>query len=186
MKARLTSRQVVAAVIAGIVGHLLFGGGWTLLGVVLFGGLLTGILGVTLSGLVELISGDNPAATELFDSAGGVIGSVFVGIAITALVLMLIGFLASGWILRGGRVRKPWGTTFWSVLIVAVLSVPLLLVYLGISGRGDGALPFPLVAFLGTLIVGVLVWLWMTWAHRGRVPELTTGESTPAAPAVES
>lgn len=185
MKAKLTGRQAVAAVIAGAVGHLVFGGGWTLLGIVLFGGLLTGILGVTLSGLVELVSGDNPAATELFDSAGGLLGSVFLGTAVAAVVLMLIGFLLSGFILKGGRVRKPWGTTFWSALIVALLSVPLLLVYLGISGRGDGGLPFPLVAFLGTIIVGVLVWLWMTWAHRGRVPDPAVQPSA-AAGQVES
>lgn len=186
MKAKLTAGQVVAAIIAGIVGHVLLGGGWALLGLVLFGGLLTGILGVTVSGLIELVSGDNPAATELVDSAGGVIGSVFLGAAVVAVVLMLVGFLVSGLILRGGRVRKPWGTTFWSAVIVAVLSLPLLLVYLAISGQGEGGLPFPLVALLGTVIVGVLVWLWMTWAHRGRVPEVTAGTASEGAPAVES
>jgi hypothetical protein len=54
MKAKLTGRQVVAAIFAGIFGHLLFGGGWTLLGLVLFGGVLTGILGLTAGGLAAL------------------------------------------------------------------------------------------------------------------------------------
>jgi hypothetical protein len=195
MKAKLTGGQVVSALFAGIFGHLLFGGGWVLLGLVLFGGVLTGILGLTAGGIAQLFS-DNPGLSDLFDSAGGIVSSVFVGAAIVAVVLMLIGFLVSGFILKGGKVRKPWGTTFSSVLIVAILTVPLLLVYVGISGRGEGGLPFGLVAFLGTLIVGVLVWLWMTWAHRGPASEFAgisakatasaPVAATPTTPAVEA
>lgn len=191
MKAKLTGGQVVAAVFAGILGHLLFCGGWVLLGLVLFGGLLTGLLGITAAGIAGVIAEDNPAVSDLFTSAGGIVGGALLVAAVIALVLMLAGFLVSGWILSGGRVRKPWGTTFWSIVIVAVLCVPLLLVYLAISGRGEGGLPFPLVATLGTLISGVLVWLWMTWAHRGPAAPAAAStaapvESAPAAAEVEA
>lgn len=183
MKAKLTGGQVVAAIFAGIVGHLLFGGGWMLLGLVLFGGVLAGLLGLTAGSIAEAISAGNPAFGSLFDSAGGFVGGVLLGAAVAAVVLMLLGFLLSGWILKGGTVRKPWATTFWSVLIVAVLSLPLLLVYLGISGGQDGGLPFALVALLGTLIIGVLVWLWMTWLHRGPASEFAgVSASATAAP----
>lgn len=186
MKAKLTGGQALAAVFAGVFGHLLFGGGWTLLGIVLFGGLLAGILGLTASGIAKL-AGDNPAIADLFDSAGGLVSGVLGIATIVAVVLMILGFLVSGWILKGGKVRKPWGTTWWSIVIVAVLAFPLFLVYVAISGRGEGGLPFPLVAFLGSLIVGVLVWLWMTWAHRGPASALPSiPPASPAAPAVAS
>jgi hypothetical protein len=190
MKAKLTGGQAVAAIFAGIVGHLLFGGGWTLLGLVLFGGVLTGILGLTAGGLAALF-GDNPAFADFFDSAGGIVGGVFLGLTIAAFVLMLLGYLVSGWILKGGKVRRPWSTSWWSVFIAALLSLPLLIAYAVISNRGEGGLPFPLVAFLGTVIVGVLIWLWMTWAHRGPaaaavapagpLPEALEGSQAPSS-----
>jgi signal transduction histidine kinase len=116
---------------------------------------------------------------------------VFLGLTIAAFVLMLLGYLVSGWILKGGKVRRPWSTSWWSVFIAALLSFPLLIAYAVISNRGEGGLPFPLVAFLGTVIVGVLIWLWMTWAHRGPaaaavapaspLPEALEGSQAPSS-----
>lgn len=178
-KARLTGGQVVAAVFAGVFGHLLFAAGWITLGFVLFGGLIVSILGGTVASLFGL---GTDGTGDFVDSAGQVLGGVFTGFLIGALVVMLLGFLVSGWILSAGRVRKPWGTSLTSVIIAAVLGVPLLLAYVAISGEN---LPLPLVAVLGTVIVGVLVWLWMTWAHRGPATDAAI-TATPAAPAVEA
>ena len=181
MKAKLTGGQVVAAVFAGILGHLFFSAGWSLLWVALAGGLLTGLLGLSIESLAGQFSGIGDPS-EWFDTAGGLIGGLVIGAVIAGAVIMLLGYLVSAWILKGGKVRRPWSTSFWSIVIVAVLSLPLLILYGVISGRGDGGLPFALVAFLGTAIVGVLVWLWMTWAHRG--PATAAVEPAPAAPPV--
>ena len=190
MKAKLTGGQVVAAIFAGILGHLFFSAGWSLLWVALAGGLLTGLLGLSIESLAGQFSQGGPS--EWFDTAGGLIGGLVIGAVAVALVVMVLGYLISAWILKGGKARRPWSISFWSIVIVAVLSLPLLLLYGAISGRGDGGLPFPLVPFLGTVIVGVLVWLWMTWAHRGPAvaiptpPAATPVESAPAAAPVEA
>ncbi len=160
-KARLTAGQVVAAVFAGIFGHLLFAAGWITLGFVLLGGLLVSLLGVSAASIAEQVTA---GAGEFFDSAGGLLSGVFFGFLIGSLVLIVLGFLVSGLILRGGKVRRPWATTLSSVLIVAVLNLPLLVAYAAIANND---LPYVLVAVLGTLIVGILVWVWMTWGHRG-------------------
>lgn len=157
-KATLTGGQTGAAVVAGIFGHLLFAAGWITLGVTLLGGTIAAILGGTLQSI-----GDG---TEIFASAGGVLGGIVLGFTIASAVLIVLSIVVSGLILRRGRVRKPWGTTWTSVLISAIIDLPLILAYLAIARATDG-LPFPLIALLGTVVVGILVWLWMTWAHRG-------------------
>ena len=169
MKASLNSRQVLTAISAGIVGHFFFSVGWTTLWLAAAGGALTGILGLTLESFAREVSSGVDLGT-IFDNAGGVIGGVLIGIVIGSVIVLVLAFLFSGWILKGGKVRKPWATTFTSMLIAALLSLPLFLLYIAIAGSGDGGAPYTLVAFLGTLIVGVLIWLWMTWAHRGPAP----------------
>ena len=146
----------------------------------LLGGLILSLLGVSLTSLVEQFW---PDAAQLFDSAGGLLGGVFIGSLVGSAVLVLLGFLVSGWILKGGRVRKPWGTTWSAILIAGLLGLPLLFAYAAIS---SDELPFPLVALLGTVIVGVLVWLWMTWGHRGPAIESVTEPAPAVAPPSEN
>lgn len=173
MKARLTGRQVVAAIFAGIVGHVLFAAGWVGLGLILFGGLVLAVLGGAVGGIGP------ETFTAVIDNLRDTFGAWLIGLAIGAGVLMVLGFVLSGLILRGGAVRKPWGTTFTSILIAAVLALPLLLLYGLIAGNAaDGQPRFTVVAIIGTAVVGVLVWLWMTWAHRGSASEFADRRAT--------
>lgn len=177
-KATLTGGQTGAAVVAGIFGHLLFAAGWITLGVTLLGGTIAAILGGTIQSI-----GDG---AEIFGSAGGVLGGIVLGFSIGAVVLMVLSIVVSGLILRRGKVRKPWGTTWTAVIIAAIIDLPLILAYLAIARATDG-LPFPLVALIGTVVVGILVWLWMTWAHRGPavVEEVQRIEPAPAKPSID-
>ncbi len=165
MKAKLEGRHVVAALIAGVVGNLLFSAGWSSLGLILLGGGAFALFGGSLAAIVGQFT-DPATFGSVFDSAGGILGGIVIGAGVAALVLMLLGFLISGWILKGGRVRKPWRVTWFSVLISAIANVPLLFVWFAIANRTDG-LPVGAIIALGTAAVGALVWLWMTWAHRG-------------------
>lgn len=178
MKATLTTGQVGAAVVAGLLGHLLFAIGWTALGITLLGGIVAALLGGSLASLGQLFSSEGVAG--VFDSAGGVLGSVVLGLLIASVVLIVIGFVVSGLILRSGKARRPWGTTVTAIVIAAIIDVPLVAVYAGIARATDG-IPFLVIALLGTLVVGVLVWLWMTWAHRG--PAVGTAAPVVTAPA---
>lgn len=182
-KAKLTGRQVVAAVFAGIIGHFLFAAGWISLGLVLLGGVLTAALGGAIGGLTGLFGSETVDA--IMGGAGGVVGGLVIGLGIGAVVLMLLGVLFSWLILLGGKVRKPGATTWTSVIIVAILALPLLLVYGAIAGNAaDGQPRFTIVAVIGTAVVGVLVWSWMTWAHRGPASEFAEQQATASGGAV--
>jgi hypothetical protein len=171
-KATLTGGQVGAAFFAGIFGHLLFAAGWIILGVSLLGGAIAGILGGTIQSI-----GDG---AEIFGSAGGVLGGIVLGLVIAAVVLIILAVVVSGLILRRARVRKPWGTTWAAVVISAIIDLPLLVAYFAIARATDGV-PFLLIALVGTVVVGILVWLWMAWAHRGPAAVETVAVAAPGA-----
>src|SRR5690242_16819343 len=97
MKATLTGGQAGAALVAGIFGHLLFAAGWILLGITLLGGLIAGVLGGTLASVGEVFTSDG---IQIFDSAGGVLGGVLLGLLIAAAVLLVLAVVVSGLILR--------------------------------------------------------------------------------------
>lgn len=177
-KATLTGRQVRSAVFAGILGHLLFAAGWIALGAVLLGGIIVGILGGAASSIGGLFSSEGIAG--VFDQAGGIVGGVLLGLVIGALVLMVLGYLISGAILKRGTVRKPWGTTWTAVLIAALVDVPLLVAYFAIARSTEG-IPFLLIAFIGTVVIGILIWLWMTFAHRGSASAFADAKNVTAS-----
>ncbi|MDP3209133.1 MAG: hypothetical protein Q8M65_08280, partial [Rhodoglobus sp.] len=60
MKAKLEGRQVVAALIAGVIGNVLFSSGWTALGLILLGGGAIALFGGSLSVLFTQFT--DPAA----------------------------------------------------------------------------------------------------------------------------
>jgi hypothetical protein len=175
-KATLTGGQVGASIFAGIFGHLLFAAGWIILGVSLLGGTIAAILGGTVQSI-----GDG---AEIFGTAGGVLGGIVIGFLIAAAVLIVLSIVVSGLILRRGKVRKPWATTWTAMIIAAIIDLPLILAYFAIARSTDG-LPFPLIALIGTVVVGILVWLWMTWAHRGPAVVVAPVEATPTSPSID-
>jgi hypothetical protein len=174
-KAQLTGRQTGTAVIAGVVGNLLFSAGWTILAFTLFGSAIVALGGTTIVG-----------SSQLFDRAGGILGGIAIGAGVVGLVVVSVGFLVSGAILKGGHVRKPWGVTWSAILLSAVLSLPLTILYSVIAFRRDSSVGLFAVSLIGTVVVGALLWLWMTWARRGPVVEATPIEAPPTAPSVEA
>jgi hypothetical protein len=173
------------AVFAGVVGNLLFSAGWTILGFTLFGGAIVALGGATIRSLIDQFT-STVGSGQLVDRAGGILGGIAIGAGVVGVVIMAVGFLLSGAILRGGRVRKPWGVTSSAILLSAVLSLPLAILYSVIAFRRDSSIGLFAVSVIGTLIVGALLWLWMTWARRGPVAEATPIEAAPPAPAVEA
>ena len=180
-KATLTGGQAGAAVLAGTFGHLLFALGWIALGISLLGGVIAAMLGGTISGIGDVFTADG---LTVFDSAGGVLGNIVLGLIIASIVFIILGIVVSGLVLRRGKVRKPWGTTWTAVIIAALIDVPLIAVYVAIARATDG-IPFLVIALAGTLVIGILVWLWMTWAHRGPAVAVVAVEAKPGDPAIE-
>jgi hypothetical protein len=185
-KAALTSRQTRAAVLAGIFGHGLFVLGW-------YG--FAAILALGLFALLSLVVG-KAFGSLLGDSAVGGMARDFFGqftafflifaivVGVIGLVLILLGFIVSRAILKGGGVRRPTATTWGALGISAVLDILMFFVYIGISNAAKNSqLPLPGVvplAFFGSILVGVGVWLLVTWLTRGEAVEPV--EAAVAAP----
>lgn len=178
-KAQLTGGQTVSAVLAGFFGNLFFTLGWTLLGFALFGSALFALVGASLNRVVGAYV-EAEQLEQVLTRTGGVLGVVAIIVGAGAVVLIAIGIVLSGVILRAGKARKPWAVTWASIGISVLLSLPLFLLYATLALRRDSDAGFVLVSFLGTSIVGILVWLWMTWARRG--PAVTD----PMVPAVDA
>lgn len=172
-KATLTPTQRTAALVAGIVGHLLFGLGWTGLGIVGVVGVLTLVLGSLTDNLGSLWGESAATAVESVLGAGVVVGAVLVAIAAVAVVLVVVGIVVSWLILRRGTVRKPGAVTWSAVAIAAALDIPLFWIVIAITAnltdsRAAGTVFFaPVIGLVAALVVGALVWRWMTWAFRG-------------------
>ncbi|MGV8912375.1 MAG: hypothetical protein ACOH14_07135 [Rhodoglobus sp.] len=188
-KAQLSSAQRGHSLVAGAVGHVLFSIGWLMVGFVVLGGGITLLLGGTANGVSGLF-GDIPALTEFLSNAGGVIGVIIIVVAVVALIFIALAAFASGFILRRGEVRKPWQVTFQALGIVALLDIPLFVVYLSIAaGVTDstvsGPLFFgPIVGIVGSALIGALVWWWMTWSRRGSASRFAGVTATGSATAV--
>lgn len=188
-KAQLTSAQRGHSIVAGAVAHVLFSIGWLMVGFVALGGGITLLLGGTANGIGGLF-GDIPALSAFFNNAGDVIGVIVVVVAALALIFVSAAVFASAYILRRGAVRKVWPVTFQSLGVVALLDIPLFVVYLSISaGVTDTTVTGPLllgpiVGILGSAVVGALVWWWMAWSRRGSASQFAgvtaTGSATVA------
>ena len=172
MKAKLTREQLVAGLLAGLFGHLLIAIGWWSFGMLLVAALVVLVIGTLLS---LLLGGSNPIELlgESADSAGAlVVGGVVVAVLVGAGVLFL-GVIVSRGILRRGQVRRPVAVTIRAALIAVAIDT----VIFGIAASSaftftdaDPVGPFirsGVLLLVSALIVGPLVWLWMTWAHRG-------------------
>lgn len=181
-KAQLAGGQIVAAVLAGFLANLLFSAGWTLVGVSVFGGIIVSLVGVSLPRLVGSFV-DAEQLEQVVSRAGAALGVIAIVIVVIGVLLMALGVVASGLILRAGKARRPWAVTWSAIGISALLGLPLLLLFATIAGRRDDA-GFVLVSFLGTSIVGILLWLWMTWARRGPLVTDPAIAAAPAAPAL--
>ena len=185
MKAKLTREQLVAAVLAGLFGHLLIAIGWWSFGMLLVAALVVLVLGTLLS---LLLGGQNPIELlgDSADSAGTlVVVAVVVAIIVGAAVLFG-GIMLSRGILRRGRVRRPVAVTIRAALIAVAIDTVLFAIAVSTAlGTSDENRTGPFVGagvtlFIGALVVGPLVWLWMTWAHRGRAEVSVAPVATPA------
>lgn len=187
MKAKLAREQVVAAVLAGLFGHLLIAIGWWSFGMLLVAALIVLVLGTLVS---LLLGGTNPIELlgEGADSAGalivvGVVVALFVGA-----VVLFLGIILSRGILRSGRVRRPVAVTVRAALIAVAIDTVVFAIAASSAFTftdADQAGPFirsGILLLVSALVVGPLVWLWMTWAHRGPATEAIP--SVPGAPPV--
>ena len=192
MKAKLTRGQLVAALLAGLFGHLLIAIGWWSFGMLLVAAVVVLVLGTLLS---LLLGGQNPIEL-LGDSADSAGALVVVGVVVAIMVgaaVLFGGIMLSRGILRRGQVRRPVAVTIRAALIAVAIDTVLFGIAVSTAaGTSDENRTGPFVAagvtlLIGALVVGPLVWLWMTYAHRGPAeavaPVVTAAPVAPSAPA---
>lgn len=122
-KAQLAGGQIVAAVLAGFLANLLFSAGWTLVGVSVFGGIIVSLVGVSLPRLVGSFA-DAEQLEQVVSRAGAALGVIAIVIVVIGVLLMALGVVASGLILRAGKARRPWAVTWSAIGISALLGLP--------------------------------------------------------------
>ena len=176
MKAKLTREQLIAAVLAGLFGHVLIAIGWWSFGMLLVAALVVLVIGTLLS---LLLGGANPIEL-LGDGAEGAGVLVVVAVVVAVIIgagVLFAGIMVSRGILRRGQVRRPVAVTIRAALIAVAIDTVLF----GIAASNaattsdaDRVGPFigsGVLLLVGALVVGPLVWLWMTYAHRGPATE---------------
>lgn len=190
-KAQLTGGQGAAAVIAGVIGHFLFSIAWAglllSLGFLLFRAFFNGLIEQFLnSATLEGDAGNTIA--QILQTIQGLLATLSIVLIVLNALGIVFAYFISWLILKIGKVRKPGGTTFSSILIVAILDGGLLLLSLAIGStfarNTDAGSPFLIVWVVVTAVVGALVWLWMAWVRRGPAPEGAV--AAPAASAAVS
>lgn len=189
-KASLTTSQGVSAIIAGIIGHVLFSLAWFTLILGVVGLVAKNVIFAAIDNLISQVelTGEAGATVvntlEAVRSALNTLGLVFI---ISSAVSIIIAFLISGAIMKAGKVRKPFGATFAAMVIVGILDLGLFWVYLfiGLNASDEtGFLPtYPIAFIIGTIVVGALVWLWMAHLRRTPLSELEAAEAVPAVAA---
>lgn len=162
--ATLSPKQYALAALAGALGHVLFALGWFTFGLSLLGGIIAGVLGISTGAIAEKF-GDVPALRDALSTVQGLVGVLVIVVAIGSIVVIALGYLVSGAILRAARLRTPWKTSLAALGVAALLSVPLLFVYGLIANAASISLAA--VSVIGSIIVGIAVWVWLAWARRG-------------------
>jgi hypothetical protein len=185
MKAKLTREQLVAALLAGLFGHVLIAIGWWSFGMLLVAALLVLVIGTLLS---LLLGGTNPI--ELLGDGASDLGGVLVIVVILAVLVgagvLFAGIMVSRGILRRGHVRRPVAVTIRAALIAVAIDTVLFVIAASnaaTTSDADRVGPFigsGVLLLVGALIIGPLVWLWMTHAHRG--PAADAIQPSPAGP----
>jgi hypothetical protein len=187
MKAKLTREQLIAALLAGLFGHLLIAVGWWSFGMLLVAAIVVLVIGSLLS---LLLGGTNPI--ELLGDGASDLGVVLVVVVILAVLVgagvLFAGIMVSRGILRRGHVRRPIAVTVRAALIAVAIDTVLFAIAASnaaTTSDADRVGPFigsGVLLLVGALVIGPLVWLWMTHAHRG--PAADSIPPSPAAPPI--
>ncbi|MEP6478055.1 MAG: hypothetical protein ABJB03_01585 [Rhodoglobus sp.] len=177
-KAVLNPRQTRAAILAGIFGHGLFVLGWYGFAAILALGLFALLSLIVGKAFGSLLGGSSVGdlARDFFAQFTAFFLIFAIVVAVIGLVLLLLGFIVSRAILKGGGVRRPTAVTWGSFGIAAGADTLMFFVYIAISNGlkhvgGSVAGLTPLVVFACSILLGVGIWLLVTWISRGEAVE---------------
>jgi hypothetical protein len=186
----LTRNQTQSAVIAGAVAHTIFQTGWFAFGMSLAALIAASLFGGLIGAISNTLGGDEANTVLAAIGAGSdIFFWVVIAFLIGSLILIGLSILVSGWMLSAAGQHRPWRTTMAAIGVAALVDIALFWIYLGIanlltdSGIAGPVLLTPVIALVGGILVGSLLWWLMALAHREKIPAVvvsTDGASVSA------
>lgn len=182
----LTRTQTQSSLIAGAVAHTMFQTGWFAFGMSLAALVATALFGNIVGAFTQTLGGDDPnAVLRAIDGGSELLFWVVVSFLIGSLILIGLAVLVSGWMLSAAGLRAPWKLTWAAIGIAALVDIALFWIYVGLANlltesRVAGpVLLTPVIALIGGIIVGAIIWWIMALTRREKIG----GEAAADAPA---
>lgn len=177
----LTRNQTQSSLIAGAVAHTIFQTGWFAFGMSLAALVATALFGNIIGSITRSLGGDDPnAVLRALDGGSDLLFWVVISFLIGSLILIGLAILVSGWMLSAAGVSSPWKVTMAAVGIAALVDVALFWIYIGIanllteSQLAGPVLLTPVIALVGGILAGALIWWLMALTRREKIPAVIT------------
>ncbi len=182
--APLTRNQTQSAVIAGAVAHTIFQAGWFAFGMSVAALAASALFGGLVGAISNGLGGEEASSVLAAIGAGSdLLIWIVISFVIGSLILIGLSILVSGWMLSAAGMHRPWRTTMAAVGIAALVDIALFWIYIGISNLltdspiAGPVLLTPVIALVGGILVGALIWWLMALANRERVPAVAASSS---------
>ena len=173
----LTRNQTQSAVIAGAVAHTIFQTGWFAFGMSLAALIAASLFGGLVGAISNTLGGEEANSVLAAIGAGSdILFWIVIAFLIGSLILIGLSILVSGWMLSAAGQHRPWRTTMAAIGVAALVDIALFWIYLGIanlltdSGIAGPVLLTPVIALVGGILVGSLLWWLMALANREKLP----------------
>lgn len=187
----LTRNQTQSAVIAGAVAHTIFQTGWFAFGMSLAALVAASLFGGLIGAISNTLGGDEANTVLAAIGAGSdILFWVVIAFLIGSLILIGLSILVSGWMLSAAGQHRPWRTTMAAIGVAALVDIALFWIYLGIanlltdSGIAGPVLLTPVIALVGGILVGSLLWWLMALANREKTPAVVVSSDATSVSAL--
>lgn len=171
----LTRNQVQSTVIAGAVAHTMFQTGWFAFGMSLAALVAASLFGGLVGALSRTVGGEQAnTLVAALGTGSDILFWVVLAFLLGSLILIGLSVLVSGWMLSAAGQHRPWRTTMSAVGVAALVDIALFWIYLGVANLltesriAGPVLLTPVIALLGGILVGSLIWWLMALANRAK------------------
>ncbi len=172
----LNRNQTQSSLIAGAVAHTMFQTGWFAFGMSLAALVASALFGNIIGAITRSLGGDDPnAVLRALDGGSELLFWVVLSFLIGSIILIGLSILVSGWMLSAAGLHRPWRVTMSAIGVAALVDVALFWIYFGIanllteSRLAGPVLLTPVIALVGGILVGALLWWLMALAGREKV-----------------
>lgn len=169
----LSRNQTQSSLIAGAVAHTMFQTGWFAFGMSLAALVASALFGNIIGAITRSLGGDDPnALLRALDGGSELLFWVVLSFLIGSIILIGLSILVSGWMLSAAGLHRPWRVTMSAIGVAALVDVALFWIYFGIanllteSRLAGPVLLTPVIALIGGILVGALIWWLMALAGR--------------------